>query len=169
MKQGEIDEEDRGKDPETLRSEYRAIADRRVRLGLLLSEIGRTANIQVSQAEITQALRQEAARFPGQEMQVVEFFRKTPGAIEQLRGPLFEDKVVNYILEMARIEDKIVAPEELAMPPVDDLATPKLTFEAAAPVDEVVEAVSGEAPILEAVADEAPIVMAAAEDGEAAA
>jgi trigger factor len=169
MKQGEIDEEDRGKDPETLRSEYRAIADRRVRLGLLLSEIGRTANIQVSQAEITQALRQEAARFPGQEMQVVEFFRKTPGAIEQLRGPLFEDKVVNYILEMARIEDKIVAPEELAMPPVDDLATPKLTFEATAPADEVVEAVSGEAPILEAVADEAPIVMAAAEDGEAAA
>jgi len=169
MKQGEIDDEDRGKDPETLRSEYRAIADRRLRLGLLLSEIGRTANIQVSQAEITQALRQEAARFPGQEMQVVEFFRKTPGAIEQLRGPLFEDKVVNYILEMARIEDKIVAPEELAMPPVDDLATPKLTFEAAAPSDEVVEAVSGEAPILEAVADEAPIVMAAAEDGEAAA
>jgi trigger factor len=119
MQSGEVDEEDRNKDSDTLKSEYRAIADRRVRLGLLLSEIGRAANIQVSQAELTQALRQEAARYPGQEMQVVEFFRKTPGAIEQLRGPLFEDKVVDYILEMAQVEDRVVAPEELTMPPAE--------------------------------------------------
>jgi trigger factor len=129
QKQGEVDEEDRGKDEATLKAEYRAIADRRVRLGLLLSEIGRTANIQVSQAELTQALRQEASRYPGQEMQVVEFFRKTPGAIEQLRGPLFEDKVVDYILEMAAVEEKLVAPEELALPPVDEPgAAPQVSF-----------------------------------------
>jgi len=134
MQSGEVDDEDRGKDTDTLRAEYRGIADRRVRLGLLLSEIGRVANIQVSQAELTQALRQEAARYPGQEMQVVEFFRKTPQAIEQLRGPLFEDKVVDYILEMAKVEDRVVAPEDLALPPADAAAeSPKLSF---APADE---------------------------------
>lgn len=147
LKAGQVDEEDRGKDPETLRAEYRAIADRRVRLGLLLSEIGRQAKIQVSQAELTQALRQEAARYPGQEMQVVEYFRKTPNAIEQLRGPLFEDKVVDYILEMAKVEDRIVAPAELALPPSDTATeAPKLSFEppaepgAEAPQDPVVAA-----------------------------
>jgi trigger factor len=140
MKQGEVDEEDRGKDTQTLRSEYRAIADRRVRLGLLLSEIGRAAKIEVTQAELTQALRQEAGRYPGQELQVVEFFRKTPGAIEQLRGPLFEDKVVDYILEMAKVEDKVVAAEELALPPVDEVAPAKVTFEAPAET-EALEAV----------------------------
>ena len=129
---GQIDDEDRGKDPETLRSEYRAIADRRVRLGLLLSEIGTKAGVQVNQAELTQALRQEASRYPGQEMQVIEFFRKTPAAIEQLRGPLFEDKVVDYILEMASGEDRIVSPEELNLPPANEVATPRVTFEPSA-------------------------------------
>ena len=129
MSSGQVDDEDRGKDTDTLKAEYRAIADRRVRLGLLLSEIGRTASIQVSQAELTQALRTEAGRYPGQEMQVIEFFRKTPQAIEQLRGPLFEDKVVDYILEMAKVEDRIVPPEELALPPADEAASPKVSFE----------------------------------------
>jgi len=125
---GEIDDEDRGKDTDILRAEYRAIADRRVRLGLLLSEIGRSAGVQVSQAELSQALRQEASRYPGQEMQVVEFFRKTPQAIEQLRGPLFEDKVVDYILEMAKVEDRMVSPEELALPMADNAAVSKVEF-----------------------------------------
>ncbi len=142
---GQIDDEDRGKDTDTLRAEYRAIADRRVRLGLLLSEIGSKAGIQVSQAELTQALRQEASRYPGQEMQVIEFFRKTPQAIEQLRGPLFEDKVVDYILEMAKVEDRIVSPEELAMPPASEVGAPKVTFQ---PSDEA--AAEGEAAPAEA-------------------
>jgi trigger factor len=128
-KAGQVDDEDKGKDEATLKAEYRAIADRRVRLGLLLSEIGRGANIQVTQQELTQALRTEAARYPGQEMQVVEFFRKQPGAIEQLRGPIFEDKVVDYIVEMAKVEDKIVPAEELALPPAEFASeTPKLTY-----------------------------------------
>ncbi len=126
---GQVDEEDRGKDSETLRAEYRAIADRRVRLGLLLSEIGTKAGVQVSQAELTQALRQEASRYPGQEMQVIEFFRKTPAAIEQLRGPLFEDKVVDYILEMAQVEDRVVEPDELNLPPASEAAAPRVTFQ----------------------------------------
>ena len=126
---GQVDDEDRGKDTETLRAEYRAIADRRVRLGLLLSEIGTKAGVQVNQAELTQALRQEASRYPGQEMQVIEFFRKTPAAIEQLRGPIFEDKVVDYILEMATVEDRIVSPEELNLPPASDAEAPRVTFQ----------------------------------------
>ncbi len=129
MASGQVDDEDRGKDRDTLRGEYRAIADRRVRLGLLLSEIGRTAGVQVSQAELTQALRTEAARYPGQEMQVVEFFRKTPQAIEQLRGPLFEDKVVDYILEMAKVEDRMVSPEELNLPPADAAPVPRIEMQ----------------------------------------
>ena len=129
---GEIDDEDQGKDSETLRAEYHAIADRRVRLGLLLSEIGVKAGVQVSAAEVTQAMRQEASRYPGQEMQVIEFFRKTPAAIEQLRGPLFEDKVVDYILEMAQVEDRLVAPEELALPPAGEMGAPRVAFEPSA-------------------------------------
>jgi trigger factor len=120
LKQGQIDDEDRGKDTDTLRAEYRAIADRRVRLGLLLSEIGRGAGVQVSQAELNNALRMEAAKYPGQEMQVIEFFRKTPQAIEQLRGPIFEDKVVDYILELAEVEERIVTPEVLNEPLPED-------------------------------------------------
>ena len=129
MSSGQIDDEDRGKDTETLKAEYRAIADRRVRLGLLLSEIGRSAGVQVSQAELSQALRTEAARYPGQEMQVVEFFRKTPQAIEQLRGPLFEDKVVDYILEMAAVEDRLVSPDELNLDSADTVEAAKVNFE----------------------------------------
>jgi trigger factor len=119
--QGQQDDEDKGKDEETLRAEYRAIADRRVRLGLLLSEIGRANEIEVTPAELSAALRQEAARYPGQEMMVVEFFRKNQGAIEQLRGPLFEDKVVDHILSVAKVEEKTVAPEELTLPGVEGI------------------------------------------------
>jgi trigger factor len=120
LKQGRADEEDRGKDEATLRAEYRAIADRRVRLGLLLSEIGRSAGVQVTQQELNMALRREAMRYPGQEKMVVEFFRKTPQAVEQLRGPIFEDKVVDYILEMAHVEERLVSPEVLNAPMDDD-------------------------------------------------
>ncbi len=163
---GQIDEEDRGKEPETLRAEYRAIADRRVRLGLLLSEVGRTAGIQVSQAELSQALRTEAARYPGQEMQVVEFFRKTPQAIEQLRGPLFEDKVVDYIVEMAQVDDRVVSPDELNLPPAEDAAPPKVSFEPEPADAAPAETVSADAaPAETASADAEPAQTAPAEAG----
>jgi trigger factor len=123
LREGRADDEDRGKDEATLKAEYRAIADRRVRLGLLLAEIGRLHQIEVSQAELTQALRTEVARYPGQEQQVLQFFQKTPAAVQQLRGPIFEDKVVDHILSLAQVTDKIVSPEELALPP-DDAAVP---------------------------------------------
>jgi trigger factor len=116
-KAGRLDDEDKDKDEETLKAEYRAIAERRVRLGLLLSEIGRANGIQVGNDEMTRAMRAEASRYPGQEQQVMEFFRKNPQAAEGLRGPLFEDKVVDFILELAKIEDRTVTPEELAAEP----------------------------------------------------
>lgn len=117
MKAGRLDEDDKGKDEETLRTEYRAIAERRVRLGLLLSEIGRVNRIQVGADEMTRAMRAEATRYPGQEQQVMEFFRKNPQAAEGLRGPLYEDKVIDFILELAQVEDRAVSPEVLAAEP----------------------------------------------------
>ena len=93
--------DDAGKDDETLKAEYRAIAERRVRLGLLLAEIGRVNAIAVAPDEMNRAMRAEAARYSGQEQQVMEFFRKNPQAAETLRGPIFEDKVVDFVLELA--------------------------------------------------------------------
>ena len=116
-KQGKADDEDAGKDDETLKAEYRAIAERRVRLGLLLSEIGRTNGITVAQDELNRAMRTEAQRYPGQEQKVFEFFRKNPQATETLRGPIFEEKVVDFVLELAKVTDSMVSAEELARDP----------------------------------------------------
>jgi trigger factor len=115
--QDRLDEEDKAKDEETLKGEYRAIAERRVRLGLLLSEIGRVNGITVAPDEMTRAMRAEAGRYPGQEAQVMEFFRKNPQAAETLRGPIFEEKVVDFVLELAKVTDATVTPEELAKEP----------------------------------------------------
>jgi trigger factor len=114
MKAGKLDGEDAGKDEATLKAEYRTIAERRIRLGLLLSEIGRTNNIQVSREELGQAMRAEVQRYPGQEKQVYDFFQKNPQAIENLRSPIFEEKVVDFMLELAKVEDETVTAEKLA-------------------------------------------------------
>ena len=117
QKAGRLDDEDKNKDDDTLRSEYRAIAERRVRLGLLLAEIGRSQGVQVTAEEMTRAMRAEAAKYSGQELMVMEFFRKNPEAAESLRGPIYEDKVVDYILDQATVEERVVTPEELAAEP----------------------------------------------------
>jgi trigger factor len=117
LKADKLDAEDKGKDEDTLKAEYRPIAERRVRLGLLLSEIGRQNGIQVQPDELTRAMRAEAARYPGQEGQVMEFFRKNPQAADNLRGPIYEDKVIDFILELAKVEEKVVSPEELSAEP----------------------------------------------------
>ncbi|MDG6094595.1 trigger factor [Acetobacter sp. AN02] len=119
-KAGQLDDEDKDKDEETLRADYRRIAERRVRLGLLLAEIGRSKNITVTQDEMLRAIRAEAMRYQGQEQAVFEFFQKNPQAAENLRGPIFENKVVDYVIELAKVTDKEVTPEELAeMPPAE--------------------------------------------------
>jgi len=120
-KQGQLDPEDQAKDEETLRSEYRAIAERRVRLGLLLAEIGRSNAISVGSDELARAMRAEAARYPGQEAQVMEYFRNNQAAAEGLRGPIFEDKVVDFVLELAKVTEQVVSPEDLAKDPESPL------------------------------------------------
>jgi len=105
------------KPEDELRADYRAIAERRVRLGLVLSEIGRRNEIQVTQDELNNAVIGEARRYPGQERQVIEYFQKNPQAIESLRAPLYEDKVVDFILERATVTDHTVTPEELMRDP----------------------------------------------------
>jgi trigger factor len=113
LKAGKLDADDQGKDEDTLKADYRAIAERRIRLGLLLSEIGRTNNIQVTNEELGAAMRQEASRYPGQEKQVFEFFQKNPQAVENLRAPIFEEKVVDFVLELAKVNDTTITPSEL--------------------------------------------------------
>ena len=112
-KAGRLSEEDKAKSDEELRAEYRKIAERRVRLGLVLAEIGRRADVQITNDEIVRALRQEASRYPGQEKQVIEFYTKNQGAMAQLRAPIYEEKVVDYILTQATVTDKSVTREEL--------------------------------------------------------
>ncbi|MGI4745178.1 MAG: trigger factor [Janthinobacterium lividum] len=120
LKAGRLDDEDKDKDEATLRSDYRKIAERRVKLGLLLAEIGRANGVTVTSDEMVRAMRAEAGRYPGQEAQVIDFFRQNPQAAETLRGPIFENKVVDYVLELAKVEEKIVTPEELAeVPPAE--------------------------------------------------
>ena len=100
-----------------------------MRLGLLLSEIGRRQGIQVSAEEMNRAIRAEATRYQGQEAEVMEFLRKNPQAAESLRGPIFEDKVVDYILDLAQVEERVVTPEELAAEPADDASQEPATQE----------------------------------------
>lgn len=94
-------------------AEYRSIAERRVRLGLLLAEVGQSSKVEIRPEEVNRLIAEEARRFPGQEQQVFEFYRNNPGAMAQLRAPLYEDKVVDYILELAKISEKKVSREEL--------------------------------------------------------
>lgn len=95
------------------KTELRTAANRRVRLGLLLAEVGRMNNIQVADEEVQRAILQQATRFPGQERQVMEFYQSNPQARASVQAPLFEDKVVDFILEMAQVEDQVVAAEDL--------------------------------------------------------
>jgi trigger factor len=109
-----------GKSEDELKEEYRAIAERRVRLGLILSDVGQKNSLTVEQREVNAAVMQQAQRYPGQEQKVLEFFRSNPQAIEQLRAPLYEDKVVDFILQMATVEDQTVTVEELMRDPDDE-------------------------------------------------
>jgi trigger factor len=112
-KRGVEDPEHKGKTDDQLKDEYKAIALRRVRLGLLLAEVGRANDVQVTQDEVNRALGEQVRRFPGQERQVVEFYRSNPELLAQLRAPIFEEKVVDFILELAKVTDKPVTVEEL--------------------------------------------------------
>jgi trigger factor len=110
---GALPEDDAGKSDDELKTEYRKIAERRVRLGLVLAEIGRANNVQVTEQELANAMRQEAMRYGQQAQQIFDLLRNNPNAQAQIRAPLFEDKVVDLIVEKAKVEDQQVSKDEL--------------------------------------------------------
>jgi trigger factor len=110
---GNLPPEDAEKSEEQLQAEYRKIAERRVRLGLVLAEIGRANDVQVTDQELANAMRQEAMRYGAQAQQIFDFFRQNPNAQAQLRAPIFEDKVVDLITSKAKVEDEKVSKEDL--------------------------------------------------------
>ena len=122
VEQAERDDEDKDKSEGELREEYRGIAERRVRLGLVLAEIGNRADVKVPTEELQRAVQEQAMReaqilqFQGQEVtpqQVLQFYSENPNALAQIRAPLFEEKVVDYIFERSEVTDKTVSKEEL--------------------------------------------------------
>jgi trigger factor len=121
-------------DEAAAKAEYREIAVRRVRLGLLLAEVGRTHNITVAPEEINRALTEQARRFPGQERQIIEHYREHPEAIDHIRAPIFEDKVIDFILERAKVTERSVPPSELLKDEEEeDVAAASAKSEASAP------------------------------------
>jgi len=121
IKSGNMAEEDKNKSDAELQDEFRKIAERRVRLGLVLSEFGRVNKVEVTQDELSRAVVAQARQYPGQEQRIFEIYRNNPDAVAQLRAPIFEDKVVDFLTGQVKIEDKQVSREDLFKDP-DDLA-----------------------------------------------
>jgi trigger factor len=111
---------DEGKTEESAKAEYRKIAERRVRLGLLIGEIGDRNKIEVTEEELKAALVSQARQFPGRTRELMEFYQKNPGALAHVRAPIFEDKVVDHVLSLASPVDRKVSVEELLKPIPDE-------------------------------------------------
>jgi trigger factor len=152
--QGGLPDDDAGKSEDDLKTDYRKIAERRVRLGLVLAEIGRVNNVTISDEEMTNAARQEAMRYGPQAQEVFDYLRRTPQAQAQLRAPLYEDKVVDLIFNQATIADKAVSKDELMaddeLPDEYNSGDKKPAKKAAAPKKAKAEAAKEEAPKAEA-------------------
>ena len=112
-RQGRNDPEDEGKSDEQLKEEYRGISERRVRLGLLLSEIGRVNGIEVAEEEITRAIAGEASQHPGHEREIFEFYQNSAQAMANVRAPIYENMVVGFILDLATVAEREVSPADL--------------------------------------------------------
>jgi trigger factor len=113
---------DEGKTEDELKAEYRKIAERRVRLGLVLGKLGEQNGITIAGDEVQRAIMARARQFPGQEQQVFQFYAKNPQAQAEIRAPLFEDKVVDFIAELATVNDRKVDKETLFADPEDEPA-----------------------------------------------
>jgi trigger factor len=105
--------DDEGTTEEKAKLEYQSIADRRVRLGLVIAEIGEKNGIKVTEDELSRAVVERARQFPGREQEVWDYYRKNPSAVGALRAPIFEEKVVDFVVELAKVSDKKVSREEL--------------------------------------------------------
>lgn len=110
---GHEEDDTKGKSEQELREEFGDIARRRVRLGLLLAEVGRAQDIQISQDDVHKVMIQNAFLYPGQEQQIIEYYKSNPQALQAVEGSVYEEKVVDYILERAEINEKTVSVDEL--------------------------------------------------------
>lgn len=110
---GRLDEEEKSKKEADLLKEYKDIAIRRVKLGLLLSEVGQTAKVSIKPEDINAAIMNEAKRYPGQEQLVFDYYLKNKQAVEALKAPIFEEKIIDHILSLAKLNEKVVSVEEL--------------------------------------------------------
>ena len=110
---GHEEDDTKGKSEQELRDEFTDIARRRVKLGLLLAEVGRAQDIQINRDDFNKAMMQEASRYPGQERDILEYYKSNPQALQAMQGPIYEEKVVDYILELADISEKTVSVDEL--------------------------------------------------------
>ena len=119
-KRNDLPEEDKNKSDEELRKDYRMIAERRIRLGLLLAEVATRNKLEVSGNELRNALMAEARRYPGQEQAVFDYYTKTQGAMERIRAPLLEEKVVDFIVGQAKVTEKKMSAEELLKLPEEE-------------------------------------------------
>jgi trigger factor len=119
-KSGQLPPDELKKSDDELKSEYRAIAERRIRLGLLLADVAEKRKVEVSSADLRNALMAEARRFPGQEKSVVDYYTKTEGALERLRAPILEEKVIDAILAEAKVTEKKMNSDELMAMPEED-------------------------------------------------
>jgi len=117
---GDLPDEDKKKSEDELKREYQTIAERRIRLGLLLAEVATLNKIEVSSNELRNSLMAEARKYPGQEKAVFDYYTQTQGAMERLRAPLLEEKVVDFIIEKTKVTDKKVTAEELLKMPEDE-------------------------------------------------
>ena len=109
--------EDEGKTEDEMKAEYRAIAERRVRLGLVLAKVGEQNAITISQDEVNRALAARARQFPGQEKQVIDYYSSNPQAMAEVRVPLFEDKVIDFLGELMEVKDRNVDRQILFLDP----------------------------------------------------
>ncbi|MGA0600755.1 trigger factor [Caulobacter sp. KR2-114] len=156
--QGGVAPEDEGKSEDELKAEYRKIAERRVRLGLILAEIGQRNNIQVSEQELNDAMRQEAMRYGAQAQQIYDMLRGNANARNQMRAPIYEEKVVDLILGRAQVTDNEVSKDELLAD--DELPEGYGEAKADKPAK---KAAAKKSPAKKAEADAAPAEEAAAE------
>ncbi|EEX87320.1 MULTISPECIES: trigger factor [Brucella] len=124
--------EDEETTEEAAREEYRKLAERRVRLGLVLSEIGEKAGVEVTEEELQRAVYDQVRRYPGQEKEIYDFLRRTPDAVANLRAPIFEEKVVDHLLANINVTDKKVSKEELTAEDEDAASEAKPAKKAAA-------------------------------------
>jgi trigger factor len=112
-KNNQLDEDEKSKKEEDLLKEYKEIAVRRVKLGLLLAEVGNTAKVEVNQEDINKAIMNEAQRYPMQAKAIFDFYLKNKEAIERLRTSVYEEKVIDYVLSQVKTTEKTVSVEEL--------------------------------------------------------